>query len=148
MLPHIPKNNEEREEMHLLLEVSRRNIRSNTGTLTRYHCFVKRGSFMLMSISLMFLYPRFFRSNPSCCKTIFTWNDNTGILPEYQLEHPSSGIHFQEFKLHLHIRRFFFVSAEATFILYALTFYDDFPRAFTSACFEQTGLVIARSEFP
>lgn len=55
-------------------------VRNNTEMLTRYHCFVKRGSFMLMSISLMSLYPRFFLSNPSCCKAIFTWND---ILAEH-----------------------------------------------------------------
>lgn len=49
--------------------------------LTRYHCFVKRGSFMLMSISLMSLYPLFLRSNPSCCSAIFIWN-NTKRLPK------------------------------------------------------------------
>lgn len=115
-----------------------RNIRNNAETLTRYHCFVKRGSFMLMSISLRSLYPRFFRLNPSCCKAIFTWNDNTSILPEYQPEHPSSGIHFHEFKFHLYIRCFF--SAEAKFISYTLTLYDYFPRAFTSACAKQKRL--------
>lgn len=84
-----------------------RNIRNNTEMLTRYHCFVKRGSFMLMSISLMSLYPRFFRLNPSCCKAIFTWKDNTGTLPEDQPEHPPSGIRFHELKSHLYIRSFF-----------------------------------------
>lgn len=112
MLANIPKNNEE-IEMHLRLKM--RNIRNDAETLTRYHCFVKRGSFMLMSISLRSLYPRFFRLNPSCCKAIFTWNDNTSILPEYQPEHPSSGIHFHEFKFHLYIRCFF-KKAEAKFI--------------------------------
>lgn len=40
--------------------------------LTRYHCLVKRGSLMLTSISLIFLYPRFWRLKPSWSKTFFT----------------------------------------------------------------------------
>lgn len=41
--------------------------------LTRYHCFVNKGSFMLMSMSLMSLYPLFLLMKPSCCTAFLTW---------------------------------------------------------------------------
>lgn len=84
------------------------NQNNNTKTLTRYHCFVNKGSFMLMSISLMSLYPLFFRLNPSCCKAIFTCNDNCSILHKYQPACHHAGIFFPmnsksflQWKLHL-----------------------------------------------
>lgn len=102
---------------------------------------------MLISISLISLYPRFFRWNPSCCKAIFTWNDKTGTLPDYQPKHSSFEIYFHEFKLHLYLKCFF-SSPEANLISYTLSLSDYFPRASTSACSEQTDSVMAQMSFP
>lgn len=77
---------------------------------------------MLISISLISLYPRFFRWNPSCCKAIFTWNDNNGTLPDYQPKHSSFEIYFREYKFHLYLKCFSPHPQSYAFLMYTLTF--------------------------
>lgn len=124
---HPTEKRGNRNAFFLIRSLKMRNGRNNTDVLTRYHCFVKRGSFMLISISLMSLYPRFFLSNPSCCKAIFTWNDNIGIWPEYPPEHLL--LEFSSMNSNAVCTQvFFFFSVEAKFISctrYTLWFFSE-----------------------
>lgn len=136
---HPTEKRGNRNAFFLIRSLKMRNGRNNTDVLTRYHCFVKRGSFMLISISLMSLYPRFFLSNPSCCKAIFTWNDNIGIWPEYPPEHLL--LEFSSMNSNSVCTQVFFFSLwkPSSSHVHA-TLYDSFLKAFASACAEQIGL--------